>query len=206
MGNNIDMVLKQEVERVCTDWAQATTNLWDALMGLISCLDAGKNAWIEVQKNGNQRFPVMKKNSLLDNPFNWTASYGLPRSQKAIEKEPYFNETQKDLTDGWVACFGKEKAILAYQQQNVISEEMFTGNVCHPVRIKDADYYREHIKKDNYHYGYWMNCWKPKDDIPYHVIDEGITDVFVICYDSGPVDKRDAMEKAGRFLLEAAKI
>ena len=58
-----------------TTWTQATTNPSEIMLGLVSCLESGKNAWIEIRKNGDQAYPVMKKNPALENPFNWEMNF-----------------------------------------------------------------------------------------------------------------------------------
>lgn len=190
---------------ISTRWTQATKDPNEAMISLVSCLEAGLNAWIELRKNGNQELPIKIKNPLLDNPFNWAFNYGTLRNDKELEKENWFNDTEKDLTLNWVACFGERKAIDAYQKDGTISAGMFTGmGICHPVRIEDANYYRREIVKDGYKYGYFVDHWKPKDSIPYWVVDETAGDVFTICYTEGPVDKKEALKRAAQFMLDYA--
>lgn len=195
------------MSEVYTNWTHATTNPNEAMMGLLSCLNAGKNAWIETRKNSkqNMEYPIMKKNPELDNPFNWTMMYGTVRNNKDLESHSYFNETEKDLTYNWIACFGENDAIEEYQKNRTITKELFVGSgICHPVRIEDANYYRKEILGDSYEYDYWVTWWKPKDNITHYVIDESINEVFVICYDAGPVNKKAAIEKTARFLMDYA--
>ena len=193
------------MSKVYTNWTVATNNASRAMMGLISCAESGKNAWIEARKNGDQAYPIMIKNPELDNPFNWQASYGVPRNEAELLSKKYFNETEKDLTYNWVACFGEEEAMRDYQINGIISEKMFLGiGTCHPVRIKDANFYRKNILKDNYEYDYWVTHWKPKDNIPYFVVDKSIGDVFTICYDNDTVCKAEVIKKAAMFLMDYA--
>lgn len=193
------------MNEIYTNWTTATVNPYEAVMGLLSCLNAGKNAWIERRPNGSQGLPIMKKNPELDNPFNWEMLYGAPRNEEEMKKHNYFNETEKDMTYNWTACFGEKEAIEEYQKSRTVTEGMFKGiGICHPVRIEDADYYRKEILKDGYKHGYWVTWWKPKDSIPRYVVDDSIRDVFVICYNDGPVNKKAAAENAARFLMDYA--
>lgn len=193
------------MNEVYTGWTKATTNASEAMMGLISCIESGKNAWIEVRKNGDQTFPVNRKNPALDNPFNWTMNYGTIRNKEDMDNYSYFNETEKDLTYNWIACFGKEEAIKEYQTNGTITKELFVGaGICHPVRIKDANFYRANIVGDNYEYGYWVTYWQPKKGIPYWVIDENVGDVFTICYTNETIDRAEAIKRAGQFMMEYA--
>lgn len=189
-----------------TTWTDATTDPITAIIGLISCLESGKNAWIELRKNGDQDRPVMKKNPELDNPFNWTMHYGEIRNDEKIKKSDFFNETEKDLTLNWTACFGEEQAIRNYQEKGILSKGLIqqTG-ICHPVRIEDANRYRKEITGDNYHYEYWMTYWIPKDKIPYRIIDTDIGKVFTICYNDEPTDKVENLQKAAQFLMDYAE-
>lgn len=192
---------------VYTNWTGATVNPYDAIAGLMSCLNAGKNAWIERRQNGDQAFPVTKKNPELDNPFNWTMMYGTPRSDKALAEHEYFNETDRDLTYNWVACYGNSEAIEKYQTDGTVTDGLLFGEsgICCPVRIEDADRYRKEVRGDGYAYGYWTTWWKPKGDIPYRVVDKDVGDVFVICYDDGPFDMKKAVRQAADFMKSYAE-
>lgn len=189
-----------------TSWTKATINPSEAMLGLVSCLEAGKNAWIELRKNGDQRFPVMKKNPELDNPFNWTLDYGEPRNEKAMESAAYFNETQKDLTYNWTACFGAQEAIDKYQKDGTVSDGLCKEiGICHPVRREDAKTYRQIVTGDNYDGKYWISHWKPKPGIKLYVVDDSISEVFTVCCDDSPMNKKEALEKAAKFLIMYAE-
>lgn len=69
---------------VKTDWARATTSLEEAIAGFFDCIGFGYDAWVEVQKNGQQTCPVVKKNPKLNDPFSWTFSYRVPRDEKKV--------------------------------------------------------------------------------------------------------------------------
>ena len=193
-------------DKVYTNWTEATTNASKAILGLISCLESGYNAWIEVRDNGEQDYPIKIKNPELNNPFNWTMSYGVARNENEMIKHNYFNETEKDLTYNWVACFGDKEAIKLYQENGgVITKGLIHGiGICSPVRIKDANFYRKNITGDNYEYNYWVTYWKPINNIPYWIVDKSIKKVLTICYNKKNVDKSEAMKRAADFLYSYA--
>lgn len=191
------------MDEVKTDWSTATASITEAMIKLASCLEAGKNAWLEVRKNGNQMFPIKKKNPLLDDPFNWTMDYGTVWNDNAINERHYFNGTEEDLTRNWTACYGTDEAIRAYQKDGTVSDYMFTGGICHPVRISDVEEYRKNNGDTGYNARYFATYWKPRDGIGYWAVDDTF-DVFTVCYDDGPVDKKENLRRAGKFLLECA--
>ena len=195
---------KIKMSEVKTSWTKATTDPSTAMISLVSCIEAGKNAWIEIRKNGDQAFPIMIPNPLLNNPFNWTQSYGTTRNDAERASHDYLNETEKDLTHNWVACYGTKEAIELYQTEGLITEGLCDGSICHPVRIKDANTYRSNITGDNYKYDYWTTYWKPKDGISYYVADESIGNVFTICYNDDPADKYTSLIKTAQFLTDYA--
>lgn len=47
--------------KTLTNWTEATRNPFKAISSLISCLQAGRNAWLELQENGNQEYPLREK-------------------------------------------------------------------------------------------------------------------------------------------------
>lgn len=193
------------MSKVLTNWAEATQNANKAMIALVSCVENGLNAWIELRENGDQKHPIKIKNPELDNPFNWTMLSGTTRPSPGLLNHNFFNETEKDLTYNWTACFGEEKAIAEYQKNRIISKELFgKAGICHPVRIEDANNYRKNIVGDNYDYSYWLTYWKPKEGIPYWVVDKNIGKVFTICYTKDPVDKAPSIRKAAQFLLDYA--
>lgn len=195
------------MDKVRTNWMTATTNPSEVLMGLVSCLNAGKNAWIECRPNtkDDMEYPIMKKNPELDNPFNWIMAYGIPRTALSGHATSYFNETEERLTYNYTACFGTEEAVKVYQETGRATEGLVMGGgVCHPVLIEDANQYREQFTKDNYKYNYWAYKWEPKEGIPYYVVDTSIKEAFVVCYDDDMVDKAEAAKRSAEFLTKYA--
>jgi len=178
-----------------TNWTQATTNLYEAIAGLLAAQANNKNAWIEEQKNGEQDFPIMIKNPELDNPFNWTMSFGVPAR---IENHQYFNETEKDLTENWTASFGEVKAIRNYQQNNKLSKNLVKGiGVCFPLRKKDFLKLRPDLPKN---FNLWFTYWKPKDEIPYRVVNKQIKSVYVVCTDNQELNEKQSLQNLKNFV------
>lgn len=194
---------------VNTRWTHATTNPSEAIAALVSCIEYGKDAWIEVRKNGDQAFPIMRTNPQLDNPFNWKMMYGTVRNEEEMQKHQYLNAMEKELTYNWTAGFGDKEAVEHYKETGEITEGLLSGvGVPFPIRIKDAEEYREKITGDNYKYRFFVTYWEPEKDIKPYVVDDRIDEVFVICcYDKDskePVDKKAAIRRAGEFLLQYA--
>ncbi len=185
-----------------TSWTEATQSPFVALAGLLSCLTAGKNAWIESQTNGEQSYPVTVPNPLLDNPFNWTMSYGSPGDPP--ENQQYVNETHRDLTLNWTACFGQADAIEAYANGGKLTKPAIEGmGKCFPCRKADFLALRTDLKGWTFK-ELWTTYWKPVEGIPYRV-PAPIGKVFVICFNDEPFDQRESLLRASAFLAEAAK-
>jgi len=189
-------------KRTC--WTQATTCIATAIAGLLSCLESGKNAWIEVQKNGDQDFPIMVPNPALNDPFNWTMLYGIPRNEKEMESHRYLNATQKDLTYNWHAAFSEPKAAEIYRTTGEITPGLFRGiGACIPVKVSNINEWREKQGLKPFCYG-WVTYWQPKETIPYR-IPADIPEVFVVCYDDGPRDKKKSLAAMAELLQRLAK-
>lgn len=184
-----------------TSWTEATENPWAALVALVSCIHSGKNCWIEMQKNGEQDFPVMVPNPALDDPFNWTMNYGTPGAPN--EDTKYLNETQKDLTFNWTACFGEERAVEKYKRTGKLTHKAIKGmGVCFPCRKADFLKLRTDLKGWTFE-NLWTTYWEPKDKMPYRV-PKRIDRVFVVCFDDKPADSKLSLMRASAFLSEVA--
>lgn len=185
-----------------TNWTKATQDPFIALTGLLSCMAANRNCWIEHQENGDQDFPITIPNPALDDPFNWTMSYGIPGQPDPDHK--YLNETERDLTFNWTAQFGEEKAVERYRKTGKLTKAALkNAGVCFPCRKKDFLAIRRDLK------GWteeqlWTTYWQPRDGVPYHV-DAPIGKVFVVCYDDKPVCREKLLLKASEFLVAVAK-
>lgn len=192
-------------------WTQATENIQVALTSLIECVNAGYNGWLEVRNNQDPSvaFPITIENPALQNPFNWTGSFGTLR---ASIKKDFLSDTHQEMFDNWIECFGTAEAIKAYQERGEITKDLILcGNlaspspaIAHPVRITDANKHREMFIKDGYKYNCWATVFKPKAGIPYNV-PAIIPEVFVVCYDDTPLcqtSKTEAIQKAIDFLSD----
>ena len=188
------------------NYTEATTNPYKALAGLISCINSGRNCWIEYMDNEDESitFAVMQKNPALNNPFNWQMNYGTPKSEQRLYETTFFNDTEKEMTYNWTALYGTKEAIEMYQKEGKITKDLNCrgGGICHPVKIEDANKHRKQFVGDNYKYGEsWTTFWKPKDGIPYYVREKGIK-VFVICYNDEPADEEEILRSASNFLTK----
>lgn len=186
-------------------YSQPTTSLETAIIKFMNAMEGNLNVELKVCDNAKVQFPITVKNPELNNPFNWTMEYGSLRNHKE-EFANYFNETQKDLTLNWVAAYGEKQAIEAYQKDGTISKGLMKGTgYCHPIRIEDANWYREHIIKDNHKYGTFVTHWAPKDNIPYYVPDPSVKKCYAVCYREEEMqDKTDILKTFGQFIIDHA--
>ena len=103
---------------------------------------------------------------------------------------------------------GTEEAIAAYQKDGSLTEGLLLANssIRHPVKIEDANRYRQEFTKDGYSgYGMWEYMWVPKDGIPYEIVDTSVGLVFTICYTNTPIDNKvESLRAAANFLLAYA--
>lgn len=194
------------MNEIKTGWTHATKDPHIAMICLLGCLNSGKNAWIELRDNGDQEFPIMIPNPVLDDPFKWQFSYGTPTNKEDIEKHQFLNETERDLTLNWVSVMGTPEAVAAYQKDRTIIEGLILGgSVSCPVRREDANRYRAEVTGDNYQYGLMTDWWKPLEGIPYYIPDPSLGKVFTVCYDDETVDMKFACRRAAEFLTEYEK-
>jgi len=171
-------------------WSTATTDMSHALIDLMNCIYSGYNAWISIEKNGEQEYPVKCVNPELDDPFNWTSNY----SKAGHIQNNYINDTQRDLTENWIEVISTVEAANAYKSERKLLPGLISlgdinaNNVGKtiriPVRKEDANQYRATISKDNYTYEIWRYVWEAKKDIPYYIVDDTIDMVYVVRYSS----------------------
>ena len=184
-----------------TSWTEATTDYVVALQSLISAVEAGKNAWIEIRKNGEQDFPIMIPNPALNHPKAWTMCYATKRNEEDLLNHRYLNETEKELTYNYTTAFGEQEAIDRYYETGVLTKENFFGvGICHAVKIKDAIEYRKNI--DGYNsFSYWVTFWQPREGA--YRVPADIERVFTICYDDQPIiSKKELLKKATDFIFQ----
>lgn len=189
-----------------THWTCATKDPQIAMDSLIHCLRSGYNAWIESRKNGDQCFPIMIPNPVLNDPFNWKFSHTTHRNDNEIAKYDFLNDTERDLTVNWVNAMGTKEAVEAYKKDRTLMKGlMLGGSIGCPVRIEDANRYRATIMGDNYRYAYFADWWTPVDGIDRYVPDPDIGRVFTICHNDEPFDIKQSCRNAAQFLLDYAE-
>lgn len=193
-------------------WTRPTIEPEIAVTNLISCLQHYKNAWIEMVNNCELERAITIINPELDNPFNWEFAYGTYETKNEIDKLCFINETEKDLTYNWIHGFGSAEAVKKYQSNREITKGlMLSVGVCSPIRIEDAQKYRDLFVKDGYKYKYpsasektWISHWRPKEGVKYWVPDPNIGKVFVVFFNTDPVDRKSSLLRASDFLRDCA--
>jgi len=101
-----------------TNWTQATRNPFKAIKKLIGCLQYGYVAWIEIQENGKQDYPIYERVPL-NNIDAWESSHSYGVSNWEEEKQrilenKFMHPTQKDLTLNYRTVFGTEEEYKNY--------------------------------------------------------------------------------------------
>jgi hypothetical protein len=184
-----------------TNWTTATTDPYQAIVGVLSAAKYKRNAWIEIQKNGKQDLPLTITNPALDDPFNWTMSYGVPDRNK---DERFLNDTEKDLVENWTAAFGDPKRIEAYRKNRKLHKDLSKGiGTCFPLRKEDMLKLRPDLPPG---FNLWTTYWKPKDGIPCRIPDPGIDKVYVVVTDNEEVDEQKMLSALKKFVLSIEKI
>lgn len=193
-------------------WTKPTTEPEVAAVNLVSCLQHYKNAWIELVNNSELDNPIAVVNPELDDPFSWEFNYGAYESKSDIENLQFLNATEKDLTYNWTYAFGSEAAVNEYKKTRAVTEGLLlSAGRCCPVRIEDAQKYRDLFVKDGYQYRYpsrtvrtWIAHWKPAVKI--WIPDPSIKKVFVVCFSTEPCDKEASLLRASQFFKDCIEI
>ena len=111
-----------------TNWTSATHNPFKAFKGLVSCLQSGYNAWIELQENGKQDNPLLETNPNINNLSTWKSSGSYFVQDWAKEKERIENDTihpfAKKLMLEYTTVFGSEEE---YENYLKTGEVKFLG-------------------------------------------------------------------------------
>lgn len=82
-----------------TTWAEATISPFKAVRQLLRCLRSGYNAWIELQENGDQFYPIRIKNPKLDREESWkVVGTKLSTREQILADHHFFNDTTRRLT------------------------------------------------------------------------------------------------------------
>jgi len=125
--------------------------------------------------------------------------YGVPARPSFDEK--YWNDTEKDLTLNWTACFGEREAVDKYQETGEITTDASKGmGICHPVKKTDLLKIRPDLEGQNL----WTTHWTPKKEIPKWIPDPEVKKVFVVCTNDEPTTKGDVIKNAISFLQKIA--
>jgi hypothetical protein len=184
-----------------TNWTQATTNPMHAIIGVLSAQQSNRNAWIELQENGKQDYPIKIKNPELDNPFNWKMAYDVPKKQENYKP---WNDTDADLVENWTAAFGDEKAIKQYQKNGKLSKNLIKGiGISHPIKKSDFRKLRPDLSDD---FNLWYTYWEPIHGIPYWITDPSIKKVYVVCTDDEPINSDFILERLKEFVNSLTKL
>lgn len=199
---------------IYTNWSKATLDYAEALFALQKCKNTHSySSWLELRQNGDQAFPIMIPNPELDDPFAWQFSYGTIASSKELSEKRYLNKTELDLTYNWISAFGEPEAIEKYKQDRSITKGLCKGiGTCFPIRIEDAQKYRDTFIQDGYKYQYpkdgkcMVAFWKPKDNIPCYIPDPNIGKVFTVCNsdDESKMSEAECILRTAETLREYA--
>lgn len=197
-----------------TNWTKAMTDYQEALLALQACRGSFRMCWLELRENGDQAFPITTVNPALDDPFAWDFSYGTYVSPGYLPKHKFLNDTERDLTYNWISGYGDPVAIEKYKKNRELTKGL-NANVgtCFPIRIEDAQKYRDTFVGDGYVYTYpeknggIVNFWKPKKGIPAYVPDKTIGKVFTVCTapEGDVISEADSLERTAKTLMEYAQ-
>ena len=199
---------------VRTNWTMAMTNYQDALYALQTCRGSFRSCWLELRENGDQEYPINIVNPALDDPFAWEFSYGTLISPELLHTRKFLNETERNLTYHWMAGYGVPTAIEKYRKNHELTKGLNIGiGTCFPIRIEDAQKYRDIFVGDGYVYRYpedgkgFVDFWKPKTGIPVYVPDRTVGKVFTVCTDmeGNTVSEIDSLERTAKTLEEYAQ-
>ena len=188
-----------------SSWTGATQNIQKAIDGVFSALN-GQNAWIEIQQNGEQDYPVKRKNPALDDPFQWSlqCTYGAGKDEPP--KTDFFNATEKDLHANWTGRYFKDEAARDHYVKTgeILPDSLTNGGVSCPVRVVDWLTTRPDLDPDNLPCKDWCAIWGPRKypapEVPYWIVDERIDSVFVVMTDNTPPVRAHVLRRMAAFL------
>lgn len=192
-------------------WTTATTSIEKAISGLLSALASKRNAWIEIQKNGEQSNPIKRKNPQLDNPFNWSLECQYIAADDYPKMEDFFNATEKDLHENWTGGYFRDAKSREHyiKTGEILPDTLTQAGISCPVRVVDWLKTRPDLDPNSLPMKNWRAIWGPlkypAPGIPYWVTDDRIGDVFVVMTDSSPLVRAHAMRRLAKFLENHAE-
>ncbi len=198
--------------KVNTSWSQASENIYQALAALFHAVDSGKNAWLELRKNGDQDYPVMIPNPDLDLIENWQELYVTTRTEEA-EKDllsKVLNDTERDLIQNYTTLQVTEDEAKQYRELGVLTAKMLKANSDSTVRItvpieKANEARRTHFN-DHFDYSFFVSAWEAMPGIPYQIPDPNLPFVFTVCTDDNEPNLLWTLEQTERLLHDYRKM
>jgi hypothetical protein len=172
---------------IYTNWSQATKNINIAILAVLSASKANRKAWIELRENGDQSFPIMIPNPVLNDHFKWTMSYGIPNDELSLNNYNFINATEEDLAKNYVACFASHDVIDEYKKTGIIPDNVSGMGICFPKKRTKDDLS-------------WTYYWKPIDNIPYRIPDPNVGLVFTVCTTDEDSSEINTLIKIEKFI------
>ena len=163
-----------------TNWSKATTNLFEAIKSLLSALQAGKIAHLEIMKNEDVAYPIKVKNPETLKMENWTMMFGLPKQNDQVD---FWNETERYLVQECYHTYTTPEAIRLFEEEGLITEDLLkSGGAEYMIPFDIAREIR--LAQDGYDLA--TNVWARgthyciKDDVERWVLDPSVKWVFVV--------------------------
>ena len=194
-----------------SSWTGATQNIQDAISGVFSALGSDRNAWAEIQRNGEQDNPIKRKNPALDDPFNWSLQCTYGPGKDEPPRTAFFNATEKDLYANWTGRYFKDQEACDHYVKTgeILPGSLKNGGVSCPVRVVDWLKTRPELDPDNWPCMDWRTIWGPRKypapEIPYWIVDERIDSVFVVMTDNTPAVRAHVLRRLAAFIDQHAE-
>lgn len=185
------------------NWTQATTELEQAILGVLSCRKAGYRAWIEIANNADVPYPIQIKNPALNNPENWTMLYGIPKPPPSEEQKSFFNNTERDLYYNYDYSFRRyrcEKGHIFFVKQ------LFSGGKC-PKCNTETNQFCGPVKLKDPSNRTWITCWTAKKDVPCWIPDPKVSGVYVVAHSNNEaaLNERQSLLQIAEFIQKTLK-
>ena len=181
-----------------TNYTDATIHKKVAMMGLVSALDRGFKAWIEIRNNKDCVYPYLKPN-----PNIGYQDYEGRWSYNTVYSHNVTDTIEKDLIENWAYTFAKKEARELYINEGIVTEGLDFGiGICTNVKISDLNKLREGRGETFIKAGHVQWTLKVKRN----VVDDSIGNVFVVCTYSHKLDSEDEyfnlISEGVKFLTE----